>query len=327
MNQSRTICCAICILWNTAGMSQTSPRPGESAPAGLRMYDHWTVFSDPRFGYELPVPPGVRAVGVPENSNETRFVSQDGVFTMTAWGGLPRDYPPRVFELQWRKALSLPYRRINYQRKAPSWFVVSGVDLNGTEFYEKFIMRGAHVAAFTLTYPHSRLQEFDSWVSKIEERFRIVSDPVDGAPETTPLNPPEQPEGIVSQSQALRRPSRIETPAKNKAPETATPKTSKSKAGLTPPKRKKAKSKPEGEDESSDEAETERPGPPEKTTAKKIPTRVTPPKEDLPYGIPVVGKPGFVNSPYGTKNIVDVVDLPRGTKVKCPYTEKAFRVP
>jgi hypothetical protein len=70
------------------------------------------------------------------------------------------------------------------------------------------------------------------------------------------------------------------------------------------------------------------------------PTEITPPvespaptpkpavREDLPYGIPVVGKKGMVYSPYAPeKGQVDVDGYKRGTRVECPYTSKHFRVP
>ena len=51
-------------------------------------------------------------------------------------------------------------------------------------------------------------------------------------------------------------------------------------------------------------------------------------REDLPYGIPVVGKKGYVYSPYAeAQGQVDVTGLKRGTRVECPYTKKHFRVP
>ena len=51
------------------------------------------------------------------------------------------------------------------------------------------------------------------------------------------------------------------------------------------------------------------------------------PRQDLPFGELVPGKTGFVYSPYSTKELVDVSGIPTGTKVKCPYSGKTFRVP
>lgn len=50
--------------------------------------------------------------------------------------------------------------------------------------------------------------------------------------------------------------------------------------------------------------------------------------QQLPFGVPISGRPGFVNSPYAAKHqLVDVTGLPTGMEVKCPYTGKLFRVP
>ncbi len=58
------------------------------------------------------------------------------------------------------------------------------------------------------------------------------------------------------------------------------------------------------------------------------PTTEIKPKPNLPFGTPVIGKRGFVYSPYAPdKGMVDVSDIPSGTKVECPYTKKIFRVP
>lgn len=56
--------------------------------------------------------------------------------------------------------------------------------------------------------------------------------------------------------------------------------------------------------------------------------------QQFQFGTKVAGKPGFVLSPYKpTAGLVDVRDpgtsqpYPRGTQVRCPYTNKIFLVP
>jgi hypothetical protein len=58
------------------------------------------------------------------------------------------------------------------------------------------------------------------------------------------------------------------------------------------------------------------------------PTATKPTTPSLPFGTPVIAKKGFVYSPYAPeKGMVDVSEIPSGTKVECPYTGKHFRVP
>lgn len=64
-------------------------------------------------------------------------------------------------------------------------------------------------------------------------------------------------------------------------------------------------------------------------TSKKLPpVEVAPPSERLPSADKVPGKPGYVFSPFiADHRIVDVTHMRPGTKVKCPYTMRVFRVP
>jgi hypothetical protein len=64
------------------------------------------------------------------------------------------------------------------------------------------------------------------------------------------------------------------------------------------------------------------------TPKTQAPTADTKPAEQLPYGTPVVGRPGMVTSPYAEKQqLVDVTGMAPGDTVKDPYSGKLFKVP
>lgn len=70
----------------------------------------------------------------------------------------------------------------------------------------------------------------------------------------------------------------------------------------------------------------EAPAPQQQPTTQAAPPAAA--QNELPFGIAIPGRPGFVNSPYAAKHqLVDVTGLPTGMEVKCPYTGKLFRVP
>src|SRR6266576_3575059 len=71
---------------------------------------------------------------------------------------------------------------------------------------------------------------------------------------------------------------------------------------------------------------TETPEPVTTRIASSVPAQRT--RTDLPYGVPVPNKPGFVISPYSPNaGYVDIRGFPAGTEVKDPYTGKVVIPP
>lgn len=91
-----------------------------------------------------------------------------------------------------------------------------------------------------------------------------------------------------------------------------------------------AEAKPKAEAPKTKPADAPKPKAPEQPVAQAAqkPAPAKPTADETPYGVPVPGRPGLVNSPYAGKlQLVDVTGLKPGQEVKCPYSGKLFRVP
>ena len=310
MNRFRNFFLSVSIFSMAAASSQVvqSIPPDSPGAKSLRVHRIWTVFYHPRFSYELPVPPGVRATGVPEEEPEPKFVSGDRSFQMSAWGGMSPQSSASLVETQWRQAQARYPGEISYQRRGSTWFVVSGTDRNGIEFYEKFMTRGQQAAGLSISFPHSRLREFEGWVEKIEDGFRIISfggSPPEIAPRL--LNAGVSP---ALRQDRRREPSVIE----EEEDENLT-------AGRTQPTDSGT-----AENNSKRSPDTARDTDAVKPSAQRKSSAAS--EKSFPVGVKVEGKPGFVYSPFSSdQKLVDVKGIPSGTKVKCPYTMKIFLVP
>lgn len=104
-------------------------------------------------------------------------------------------------------------------------------------------------------------------------------------------------------------------------------------AGAQPNRPSTASSNPPGYTPAADATQPSPSGPStaDATSARSTHEQAGPgaAKDSYPYGLPVPGKAGIVYSPYveDSGKQVDVRNIPAGTLVKDPYSEKYFRVP
>ena len=310
----------------------TSPaqRSGERS-AGRPAYDQWTTYLNPKYAYQVPVPPGLRAQSDPRKGGGCRFVSDDGSFALKVWGSTLAPQGDDPLEEAWREAINLRGRRVDFQRRSRNGFVLAGSNADGTDFYEKIMLGTTATAGTNVSYPSALATRSASWVDEIERGFVWHRD---GGSIVRGDDPPRR--GIFGDLRNYFTGEDEEVPSRWSEPIPDSPDRgsratdgspgpaetgrdpNKTKIDLTPPE-PKPKDRPTA-------GPLEKPGtsPGSNNTPKPVPAK----REDLPFGISIPGKKGYVYSPYvDNKQQVDVTDIPTGTKVKCPYTGKVFRVP
>ena len=293
-------CLAVVLAWGTAFQPGISKAQWGQDRAALRpAYDQWTTYLNQRFGFEVPVPPGLRAQSDPRRGSSCRFATDDGAFVIKAWGATLGPQPGDPLEETWREAVNQRGRRIDFQRRGKTGFVLTGVNREGAAFFEKIILGNGTISGINLSYPEALAARFAPWVEEVERGFAYHPEAAARLRNGLPP-PPNWEAGGEGPPEDLPRP--IPGPPK------ALPRDPR-QSGVDPPA------------DSPATGPLEKPVPP---APQPAPAK----REDLPYGIPIPGKKGYVYSPYGeTQQQVDVTDIPTGTKVKCPYTGKVFRVP
>lgn len=149
----------------TAATVVRAPAQPNGAPAT------WKEYVNARFGF-LRYPAALVASRAPTNGAGQEFHSADGQFSLAAQGQfLGTVDPDDSLEKRFQDELTARAGTVTYQRKTATWYVLSGVNANGFEFYHKFFVRGRNWREFTITYPHAQARRYDPWVEKIAKSF------------------------------------------------------------------------------------------------------------------------------------------------------------
>ncbi len=142
-------------------------------------------YANERYGFVLRYPaalsPGVERV----DGSGREFHTADGKFKVFAFAEPLTGKPGQEVAQRFAQELRLFGQDVSYQKRGEHWFVVSGVGVNGTEFYSKAYAKNSAVTLFRITYPHAENKTYDAWVTRIEKNF-IPSRAADASRENSP---------------------------------------------------------------------------------------------------------------------------------------------
>jgi hypothetical protein len=131
----------------------------------------WKKYANARFGFVLTYPAELIAGKEAMNGDGREFHSKDGEFSLAAFAHFFVPDSGDSFDKRWQEELDSPDVTVTYKKKAPNWYVVSGLTKSGTEYYHKLYRKGSSWASFHITYPHAKNKKYDPWVARIEKSF------------------------------------------------------------------------------------------------------------------------------------------------------------
>jgi hypothetical protein len=131
----------------------------------------WKEYVNERFGFSLRYPATLTAGRTPENGAGLEFHTADKEFSLLAEGGFLHVDEGDSLNKRWQDELDSLGDTITYKKKTDTWYVISGLTKDGTEYYHKLYTKGGNLAAFNITYPHAKNKLYDPWVERIEKSF------------------------------------------------------------------------------------------------------------------------------------------------------------
>jgi len=132
----------------------------------------WRNEVNNRWGFSFSYPASLIPEPVPANGGGRRYHSADQEVSFAAFGSHthPDDFAESLNGF-WKKELADRGNTVTYKLKKEDFYVVSGVNQNGYEFYHKVFFYPTYWVEFEITYPHSKRQKYDAWVDRIAHDF------------------------------------------------------------------------------------------------------------------------------------------------------------
>jgi hypothetical protein len=137
--------------------------------AGPARAAEWTHYENPRFGYEIAIPPGFGPDGPPPaNGDGQVFISDDGTQLLRVYGGHVVDGSFEAIAGRAMDAAEDAGWALSYERVTPRWTSYSGTR-GGMILYARGIALcgGTQFASFEIEYPDDDLE----WMHAVIDRL------------------------------------------------------------------------------------------------------------------------------------------------------------
>jgi hypothetical protein len=99
------------------------------------------------------------------------FETSDGEFTVEAVASAESTVEGETLENRMQKEVDLLAGTVTHQKRGDTWFVLSGVTSDGTEYYRKLFTNGSQWVTLRVTFPHAQNKKYERWVKRIEKGF------------------------------------------------------------------------------------------------------------------------------------------------------------
>jgi hypothetical protein len=170
-------------------------------PMVLAFASDWKREVNGRWGFALTYPASLIAEPAPSDGAGRRYHSADNAVSLSVMGS--HTHPEEFLENFWQKELSTRGETVTpstaasrsasskttkgalppsssesflmvsalYKFKKDNYYVISGVNPNGYEFYHKVFFYPTYWLEFEITYPHAKHAVYDAWVERIARDF------------------------------------------------------------------------------------------------------------------------------------------------------------
>jgi hypothetical protein len=139
---------------------------------GLAFASEWKREVNGRWGFALTYPGSLITEPIPSDGAGRRYHSADHKVSLAVKGS--HTHPEEFLDNFWQQELNTRGETVTYKFKKDNYYVISGVNPNGYEFYHKVFFYPTYWLDFEITYPHAQHVVYDIWVERIAHDFVSV---------------------------------------------------------------------------------------------------------------------------------------------------------